>query len=163
MSQAPPPAPPPAVPPPPPPPPAAAPPAPAFDIGRITSRLNQAELLLVGGALIILLISELLLGILLAEYGVGQLPLLLSAGIVALVWLQKTARAHIASYSALLVVLGAALGFLGLVQILNDLRGAVSFSSDALTWLGRLSFYAGTLLAGFGAYVLARASRLLGT
>lgn len=145
--------------PPPPPPAAAGPGAPAFDISSITSRLSQAELLLVGGALIILLI-ELLMGVFLAEYFIGDAPLLLSAGILALVWLHKTGRAQIASYTTLLIAAGAGLGVLGVDQILTDVRQTMQFSSDVMTWIGRVAYYAGTLLAAFGAYVLARASRL---
>lgn len=163
------PAPPPAAPAPPPPaaaaPAAAGAPPPGANVAAAISgfatdlrtRLSAAELLLGAGALLVAGLSYVIFGFLLDAARPSELAVLTSVALLLFMGLERTQREGFGNwYRVLLVVLGAVLAVGALYTFLNVLRGGFAFL-DLLDWLSLLSWWAGGVLAGAGAWMSYRA------
>jgi hypothetical protein len=136
-------------------PPADEPPAPSptEGLGAVVSGLGEKErLVAVGAALIVVvwLIFELIL----AEYFFSGVTLLLAVVTLFAVWAHKQdpEASWPVPYSWALRVLGYSVGFMGLVELLFDLRNGIL--DNFVDILGGLTLYAGAFLMFYGARAL---------
>jgi DMSO reductase anchor subunit len=111
-----------------------------------------AETFILGGALLIIVVAELLTGLLLRDYGITDTTLLLAAGLVGAVYIRRKQPATVwpIAYPVVLVVLCAALVVIGLDRLIGDVLTYRSITFGSL--VGRIAFYGGIAAASFGAY-----------
>ena len=147
--------------------PAPAPPAPppgpdiAAAMSGVVSKLSRGEQFAGAGALIILVLSFLVFGILLDTYAAGSLEVALAVGLVLAIWLKSSGRYDLGiDYRTAIIVLGGALLVVEVVFLLNFLRSAVRPGGlggySATYFLGALIEWAGGILAGIGAWMVWR-------
>jgi hypothetical protein len=116
------------------------------------SRLSQGELLVGGGALLIVL-GELVFGVVTRDYSLGQLPWALAAVALIVVALRATGRSFPAA-DTILIVAGLAMALIGVRDLLYDVR---DLSGESTTWyLGFVAYYVGVALMAAGAWMVWR-------
>jgi len=157
-----------ASPPPPPPPPAAGaqPAAPAAPAGpsaldNLVASMGMAQLLIVGGALLLVLV-DLLLGIIVNEYYASALVWLGSA-VVLVAYLANRQRPGSLPVDHRTLLLGAAavIALIGLRDIVIEAIDVLRFTSswDAVELLGLLLYVVGIAAVAFGGWQLWRGRR----
>lgn len=126
------------------------------EIGDAIQRLGMGERLAVLGAAGVFLVWV-VFGVITQDYGVGQLPFLLALGTLVLAYrfhVQKAGDWPL-SYGVVVLVLAAALGLVGVRELVLDLRYQI-FDTDAGTMVGAVLFWIAALAAGVGAVQMAR-------
>ena len=124
-------------------------------IGRAVQALGIGEKLAVLGAAGVLA-TWLVFDLLMAEYGIGHLPFVLSALTVFAAY-----RFHIqhqdgwpVRYDTIVIVLAGVIGLVGLQELATDLRYE-SLDRDNATIIDALAFWAAAIVAGVGAVRMA--------
>jgi hypothetical protein len=116
------------------------------------SRLSQGELLVGGGALLIV-VGELVFGVVTRDYSLGQLPWALAAIALIVIAVRASGRTFPA-YDTILVVAGLAMAVIGVRDLLYDVR---SLTGESTTWyLGFVAYYVGVALMAVGAWMVWR-------
>jgi hypothetical protein len=116
------------------------------------SRLSQGEMLVGGGALLIV-VAELVFGVVTRDYSLGQLPWALAAIALIVVALRATGRTFPA-HETILIVAGLTMAVIGVRDLLYDVR---SLSGESTTWyLGFVAYYLGVVLMAVGAWMVWR-------
>jgi hypothetical protein len=124
----------------------------AFRAG--VSRLNQAELLIVIGTAVVLVIAFLLFGLVINSLNVSNTVVLTSLLLLVVVWLQVSGRHDFgASYRLFAAGLALILVVLVAVPLLYQVRSGFA-GLDALEWLGNIALWAGTAIAGVGGWLM---------
>ena len=121
------------------------------------SSLSTAELMMAGGALLIMLTQ--LIFVMFGPYGFADIAW--AAAVVTLVVVLLNGRAGALNFSretyrSLLVLLGAFELIVGIRELIDDVRFISSSRFEATYFLGFLGFYAGVALMAFGAFQLWR-------
>jgi len=145
--------PPPAVPPPPPgvPPPPTTASATAGAATSMLAGLGQAEQLALLGAVLVLFV-EIVFGLILEEYGSGDLSTVAAAAVVAAVWIHARGGRVPLGYATVIRVAGFVIAVVAVVSLVNEVRGGV-FDRIA-DILGGLGYYAGAALMAIGAWTI---------
>ena len=120
-------------------------------MNNMLARFSQAELLVGGGALLIIL-ADLIFGLVTRDFTVGQLPWAIATVVVfAIVALRMMGRTLPMDHQTILVMAGVAMAFVGVRDLLYDLR---SIAGETATYLlGALVYYAGAALMAAGAFM----------
>ncbi len=119
----------------------------------LKERLSGPELLLGGGALLILGASFLLLSFLLGTRGPTEAAVVVSGLLLLFIGLERTSTQGFGTwYKVVLVLLGAILAMGAVYSLLMTLRHSMSFLSG-LDWLSMLCWWAGGALAGVGSWL----------
>jgi len=138
---------------PPPPAPAAPPPAaPGAPAASMLSKLSQGELLVGAGALLVLL-GELLFGLLVDEYFIGQFSWAVAAVALLAVALRAMGRT-LPGYDTILVLAGFVMAVVGVRDLVFDLRALGNY--EAVDFLGMLAYYVGVVAMAAGALMVWR-------
>jgi hypothetical protein len=145
------------------PPPAAPPPAPSAPspMASMVSSMSQAEMLVVGGA-VLLLGLDLIFGILLRDFYAGDLIWLASALVLIAFLVSRRAAGSLPfKYETILLVAGGAVLLLGARDIVIEVYFILrrSFDVNATYLLGALIFIVGVVAMGVGAWQLWRGRR----
>jgi len=119
----------------------------------LKERLSGPELLLGGGALLIVGASFLLFSFLLGTRGPTESAVVVGALLLLFIGLQRTQTEGFGSwYKVILVLLGAILAMGAIYSFLMTIRHSMSFLSG-LDWLSMLCWWAGGVLAGIGSWL----------
>ena len=140
---------------PPPPPPAAARPSP---LAGLLSSLSQAEQLILGGALLVLLV-DLVFGIVIRAYIISDVVWAAAAGALMVAWLHRRSPAMLPlRYETVLLVLAALAAIVAARKVLSDLLFVLRppIGADGTFVLGMLGLAVGAAAMGAGVWLLAR-------
>lgn len=119
----------------------------------LKQRLSGPELLLGGGALLIVGASFLLFSFLLGTRGPSEASVVVAGLLLGFIGLQRTQTEGFGSwYKVILVLLGAILAMGAAYSLLYELRHSASVLSG-LDWLSMLCWWAGGVLAGVGSWL----------
>jgi hypothetical protein len=119
----------------------------------LKERLSGPELLLGGGALLVLGLSYLVFGFLFDSVRPSELSVLTAAALLLVIGLERTQTEGFGTwYKVILVLLGAALLLGAAYSFLNVLRSGFR-GFGFLDWLSVLSWWAGGVIAGLGSWL----------
>ncbi|MEZ4597670.1 MAG: hypothetical protein R3C32_13135 [Chloroflexota bacterium] len=119
----------------------------------LKERLSGPEMLLGGGALLIVGASFLLFSFLLGTQGPSEASVVVAALLLLFIGLQRTQTEGFGSwYKVILVLLGAILAMGAIYSLLYTLRHSASYLTG-LDWLSMLCWWAGGALAGVGSWL----------
>lgn len=118
------------------------------------ANVTTTEQLMGLGALLIVVVADLLGNIILDEYSISRVTWIIAIAVVASIWAKSIAGKDLpVPYRPTMVVLGYG-GFLtGLREFLADIESSVLGGSNAVF---AIATYVGALLLGYGAYQLGR-------
>ena len=124
------------------------------DFSEMIGNLGPGEKLAVIGALIVLA-GWALFDLLIDEYGIGHLPFALAVVLAAVAYRKQQGDDSPAGlpYRTLVFVLAGLLGLIGVWEFVEEARNSI-FEADGTTIVGALIYYAGSVLAGVGAFQL---------
>jgi hypothetical protein len=126
-------------------------------VGRLRERLTPGEIVIGAGALIVVLLGWLLMGVIVNSARPSELVMVASVGILALVWLENSGRLRAGpTYRLALVVLGLGLGLVAVIDLVENIRFAISgwrFDLAQLVW------QVGALVAAVGGWLVWREDR----
>jgi len=114
--------------------------------------LSQGELLVGAGALLVLL-GELLFGLLVDEYFIGQFSWAVAAVALLAVALRAMGRT-LPGYDTILVLAGFVMAVVGVRDLVFDLRALGNY--EAVDFLGMLAYYVGVVAMAAGALMVWR-------
>lgn len=138
------------------PPPPAAPAAPS-PMNNMLARFSQAELMIAGGALLLVLV-ELIFGIITRDYSLGQLPWAIATVTLLAVLGPRLARISLPMSSETIAVMaGITIAFVGVRDLAYDLRSLSGASATFM--LAMVGYYLGVVLMAVGAWMLWRGRR----
>ena len=119
----------------------------------LKQRLSGPELLLGGGALLIVGVSYLVFGFLFDSVRPTELSVVTAAALLLFIGLERTQTEGFGTwYKVILVLLGAILLLGAAYSFLNVLRSGFAYM-DFFDWLGMLSWWAGGVIAGLGSWL----------
>jgi hypothetical protein len=119
----------------------------------LKQRLSGPELLLGGGALLILGLSYVVFGFLFDSLRPTELSVVTAAALLLFIGLERTQTEGFGTwYKVILVLLGAILLLGAAYSFLNWLRAGFS-GFDLFDWLSALSWWAGGVIAGLGSWL----------
>lgn len=124
-------------------------------VRRLVQRLDQSELLLLVGALIIVVGPWFFFSVLLRDYPfVPDLALLGSFGVLAIIGLHHSGRhAFGESYRTWLAALGGLVAAVAAIYLINSLRATAS-NVNTGSWLSQILFWVGAAAQGVGAWMI---------
>jgi len=118
----------------------------------LKQRLSGPELLLGGGALLVVGLSFLVFGFLFDAVPPSELSVLTAAALLVFIGLERTQAEGFGTwYKVILVLLGAVLLLGAAYNFLNVLRNGFA-GYDLFDWLSALSWWIGGVLAGLGSW-----------
>ena len=140
-------------------PPPAAPAAPS-PMNNMLARFSQAELMIAGGALLLVLV-ELIFGIVTRDYSIGPLPWAIATVTLLAVLGPRLARISLPMSSETIIVMaGITIAFVGVRDLAYDLRSISGPSGASATFmLAMVGYYLGVVLMAVGAWMLWRGRR----
>lgn len=131
----------------------------AGGIGQAIQGLGAGERLAVLGAAGVL-VAWLVFDLILQDYSIGHLPFVASALIVFFAY-----RLHVqnavdwpVAYTPLIVVLAGVVGFVGVTELVQDIRYEI-FDARAGVIIGAILFWVGAIAAGVGAVQMGNSNR----
>ncbi len=128
--------------------------APAAAASSPLRKLSSTEQLMGLGALLIIVIADLIGNIFVDEYSISRVTWILAVAVVAAIWAHGMAGRNVpVAYRPTLVILGYGSLLLGVREFLSDIESDVLGGSNVIF---AIATYVGAVLLGYGAYRLGR-------
>jgi hypothetical protein len=128
--------------------------APATAASSPLAKLSSTEQLMGLGALLIIVIADIIGNIFVDEYSISRVTWIVAVAAVAAIWVHGMAGRDLpVAYRPTLVILGYGSLLLGVREFLSDVESDVLGGSNVIF---AIATYVGAVLLGYGAYRLGR-------
>jgi len=119
------------------------------------ANVSATEQIMGGGALLILVVTDLIGDIVADEYSISRVTWIFAVAVLAAIWANSMAgKTMLTPYRPTMIVLGYGTVVLVLRELISDIESSRGLGSYNIVYA--LAAYAGALLIGYGAYRMAR-------